>query len=670
MTVTSEIWKQKNKIDSETLYDLKFVGDPQLSPCGQKVAYIKTTINDEKDYESHLFVYDRKTGESNQWTFGASRNQSPRWAATGEKLAFVSNRSGKNQIWIISAGGGEATQLTNLKNGASNPVWRPDNKALLFVSPLEEGETLETTEEHDKKAELQPLIVDKLQYKADGRGFLDNKKNQLILIDLKTKQMEQLTSGPYNHSDPTWSPDGSAVAYARDREDEPGSYFLSDLFIKPIGEEAYRVNDEEGVFSKPNWSPDGDALSYIGHLLEYDGATLNRVWVTALDSKETRCLTADVDLECTDVLISDMHWANPSPGAVWKKDGLGVYFQGSENGNTNIYYASLAGGVSKTVGGKRHVYAFNYLPLLDEAIIGISDPTNIGDLYSVSFKTSEEQRLTHSNQVFLQETETSSPEEFHYITNDGYEIQGWLMKPAGFDPAKRYPLVLEIHGGPHMMYGNSFVHEFQLLASKGFVVLYTNPRGSLGYGQQFVDACRGDYGGGDYEDLMAGVDFVLANYGIIDEEKLFVTGGSYGGFMTNWIVGKTNRFKAAVTQRSISNWQSFYGVSDIGYFFANWEIGSHLTDDPEKLWEHSPLKYVDQIETPLLILHGEKDYRCPVEQAEQLFIALKHQNKVTRFVRFPESDHNLSRTGAPTLRVERLNQIAGWFEDYLERGQQ
>lgn len=215
-----------------------------------------------------------------------------------------------------------------------------------------------------------------------------------------------------------------------------------------------------------------------------------------------------------------------------------------------------------------------------------------------------------------------------------------------------------------MMYGNTFFHEFQVLTAKGYAVLYLNPRGSHGYGQTFVDGCRGDYGGGDYHDLMAGVDHALDSYDWIDPEELYVTGGSYGGFMTNWIVGSTNRFKAAVTQRSICNWQSFYGVSDIGYFFTKGEIGAHMEEDPEKLWYHSPIRLVKNVETPLLILHGEKDFRCPIEQAEQLYIALKHQNKATRLVRFPDADHNLSRNGDPSMRMARLEQITGWFDHY------
>lgn len=221
-------------------------------------------------------------------------------------------------------------------------------------------------------------------------------------------------------------------------------------------------------------------------------------------------------------------------------------------------------------------------------------------------------QLTDANKDYLNRVTLSEPEEIQFTTSDGWPIQGWLLRPYGFKEGKKYPFVLEVHGGPHAMYGQTYFHELQLLAAKGYVVLYTNPRGSHGYGQKFVDACRGDYGGKDYRDLMEAVDYALKSYSFIDETRMGVTGGSYGGFMTNWIVSHTNRFKAAVTQRSISNWLSFYGVSDIGFFFTKWEHGYNLLENPEKLWDFSPLKYAKNVETPLLILHGEQDLRCPI----------------------------------------------------------
>jgi dipeptidyl aminopeptidase/acylaminoacyl peptidase len=264
----------------------------------------------------------------------------------------------------------------------------------------------------------------------------------------------------------------------------------------------------------------------------------------------------------------------------------------------------------------------------------------------------------------LKEIELSVPQEFPIQAEDGTVLQGWIMKPVGSNETS-HPLVVEIHGGPHAMYSYGFMHEFQVLVSKGYGVLYTNPRGSHGYGQTFVDAVRGQYGGIDYEDIMTTLDQALETFDWIDPDRLGVTGGSYGGFMTNWIVGQTDRFKAAATQRSISNWISFFGVSDIGYYFTEWEHKTTILEDSDELWRISPLRYVKNVDTPLLILHSENDLRCPVEQAEQLYIALMQLKKETRFVRFPESNHELSRSGKPGLRLIRLDEITDWFDQYL-----
>ncbi|WP_394172172.1 S9 family peptidase [Guptibacillus hwajinpoensis] len=659
-----EMSMEQAMMKEEWLYDFTFVGDPQLSPDGSYVVYVKKVINEEKEYASNLVLVNRATGIQHDFTSGAGKykDQSPRWSPDGKTLAFVSDRSGKNQIWLISTVGGEARQLTELTNGAVDPIWKPDGSALLVLSK----DGVEKEEDARK-----PLVVNDLHYKADGKGFLDGKHKQVMLVPVTvdSEQVEALTDAPFNHSNPSWSPDGSAIVYVRSRYEEQGSYMRTDLFIQHLKDEGEpeQLNEKGGSFVAPRWSPDGRSLSFIGHFFEHEGATLNKVWTVDLASKKFACITEAVDLECTDALISDMHWGGASPGAMWNKDGSGVYFLASEQGNTGIYYAGVDSTIRQISGGDRHHYAFHYVAHVNEAAVAISDSANIGDIYTLSFNGDrvEEQCISTSNAEVLQSYPLSKPEMFTYEGEDGLEIQGWLMKPVGFKEDKTYPLVLEIHGGPHMMYGNSFMHEFQLLAAKGYAVLYTNPRGSQGYGQAFVNGCRGDYGGGDYEDLMAGVNAVLKTYAFIDEERLLVTGGSYGGFMTNWIVGKTDRFKAAVTQRSISNWQSFYGVSDIGYFFTKWEVGSDLDENPEQLWHHSPLKYVDQIETPLLILHSENDLRCPIEQGEQLYVALKHRRKKTMFVRFPDSDHNLSRSGLPELRVERLKHLAGWFDTHL-----
>ncbi|WP_242688835.1 S9 family peptidase [Bacillus sp. Cs-700] len=665
-----EIEKELEKSEQleELLYDFTFVGDPQLSPDGTYVVYVKKVINEEKEYTSNLVLVNRDTGIEHDWTAlgGEKKDRSPRWSPDGKTIAFVSDRSGEDQIWLISTDGGEARKLTDIKSGVSAPVWKPDGTSLLFLS--------KNKKEEEKGEGRKPLVITDLQYKSDGVGFLDGDHLQVVRIDVSSggEKIKWLTDAPFNHSSPSWSPDGQSITYVRSRNEdaEQGSYMRSDLFVQRLEEgegrqeQQEQLNREGGSFEAPKWSPDGKKLSFIGHFFLHEGATLNKVWTVDVDKREFTCLTDTADLECSDVLISDMHWGGASPGAEWNEDGTEVYFLASEKGNTGLYCATVDCTVRQITGGDRHFYAFHYLPKTNEATVAVSEPVNIGDIYTLSFHDDRvnEKRISQSNDEVLQRLELSSPESFIYNGKDGLEIQGWMMRPAGFKDEQTYPLILEIHGGPHMMYGNSFMHEFQLLASKGYVVLYTNPRGSQGYGQEFVNGCRGDYGGGDYEDLMAGVDALLKSYSFIDEDRLYVTGGSYGGFMTNWIVGKTDRFKAAVTQRSISNWQSFYGVSDIGYFFTKWEVGSDLDENPDKLWHHSPLKYVDQIQTPLLIMHSEHDYRCPIEQGEQLYIALKHRGKGTMFVRFPDSDHNLSRSGHPELRVARLMHLVNWFD--------
>ncbi|WP_338152474.1 S9 family peptidase [Indiicoccus explosivorum] len=333
-------------------------------------------------------------------------------------------------------------------------------------------------------------------------------------------------------------------------------------------------------------------------------------------------------------------------------------------GDVRLYYASLDGAIYPATGEGEHVYGYSISADGDVALLAVSTPVNPGELYLLDIVSGEQEALTSFNKDYTDGTDLAEPEPISAVSGE-YDVHGWLMKPRGFEEGKKFPLIVNIHGGPHAMYGNTFFHEMQLLSARGFGVLYVNPRGSHSYSQIFVDAVRGDYGGGDYRDIMNALDSVIESNSWIDTERLGVTGGSYGGFMTNWIVGHTDRFKAAVTQRSISNWISFFGTSDIGYYFSDWQHGADMSE-PDRLWDISPLKYAENISTPLLILHAENDSRCPIEQAEQLYITLKSMGKETEFIRFPESDHNLSRTGKPNLRYARLEALAGWMEERLK----
>jgi dipeptidyl aminopeptidase/acylaminoacyl peptidase len=657
----------KRGIVAEDLFQLKSVVDPQFAPNGESFVYVQTTIDKETDeYRSHLFYQTiEKTSDPIQWTYGKGRNHSPKWSPDGTELAFASTRSGKSQIYVLSQKGGEARQVTFLPSGASNPVWSPDGSKLAFNTSLKPDQTVLDEEVEKKQEKPVPLEVTKMKYKSDGEGFWQGKFKQVAVVDVKSGELTQVTEGAYSVNLYGWSPDGKYIAIGADATEEDDLSFTYDVYLLELATKEWtKVTDGKGYFAGVSWSPDGNYLGMIGHHKEYENATQAKIWLYHLSTKELICTTPDWDVPVGDNMVGDFQQGAVSSGLQWTSDSQGFYFTASDHGNTVIYYSDRRGAITTVLAGEQHVYGLSVHSESQQAIAAISSPTEIGDLYLLSLAGDGNlEKLTHVNR--LEDVVLSKPEAIEFEGANGWKVHGWLMKPVNFKQGEKYPLILEIHGGPHAMYGNTYMNEFQILAAKGYAVLYVNPRGSHGYGQEFVNAVRSDYGGGDYQDLMLAVDYVLKNYNFIDENRLGVTGGSYGGFMTNWIVGHTNRFKAAVTQRSISNWISFYGVSDIGYYFTEWQ---HAADfrDIQTLWKHSPLAYIEKVETPLLILHSEKDYRCPIEQAEQLFIGLKRLGKQTKFVRFPEENHELSRSGKPSLRKSRLDYIANWFEEKLE----
>ncbi|WP_110928139.1 S9 family peptidase [Bacillus massiliglaciei] len=658
-----------NGISAVDLFEFSLLSDPQLSPDGNWAVFVQKKINEKEKYVSNLFVLHIDSKKITQFTQGNFSDTQPRWSPDGTSIVFVSNRSGKQQIWRIAFNGGEARQITDFKRGASQPVWSPSGSQLIVTVPLTASDTLKEkeTKKEETEEKLKPYITENLQYKSDAKGFSDETYEHLVLIDMETDTRSLLTDGPYDHHFPAFSPDGKRVAYSANRSADPEQTFFSDIYqVELMTGQTEKLTDSDKRFRLPNYSPDGCKLSLLGDDLTYAGATLSRVWSLDLESRALTCLTNEWDTECSDVAINDMGTGTSGKGAVWSKTNDALYFLASEHGSTSIYQVTLDKQITTVAGGKRQVYSFSTDSDQKRLIYAVSQPNIPGDLFVSAISGSDEQRLTEVNEDLLQKKDLSIPEDFYFTAKDGTKLQGWMMKPSGFRAGETYPLVLEIHGGPHAMYSHAFMHEFQVLAGKGYGVLFINPRGSYGYGQQFVDAVRGNYGGIDYEDVMAAVDYALEKYEWIDQTRLGVTGGSYGGFMTNWIVGQTNRFKAAVTQRSISNWISFYGVSDIGYFFTEWEHKTNMMENPDELWRISPLRYVKNIQTPLLILHSENDYRCPIEQAEQLYVALKKQKKPARFVRFPKSNHELSRSGEPALRLSRLNEMTDWFNQYLK----
>ncbi|MEX3624131.1 S9 family peptidase [Viridibacillus arvi] len=656
----------KRLLKAEDLYVLHSITNPQLSPSGEEAVFVRTSIDEEKNkYIAHLFHLDITSGAVTQWSYGEDRVSSPTWSADGRNVAFVSNRNEKNQIYIISKNGGEARQLTTLANGVSQFQWSPCGQSIWFSGRLKEGKNFADVAEKEEKKKPTAYIVEGMKYKADSIGLLpQDSYNHIGKIDVASGDIELFSEGNHNYSLEAVSHDGKKLVLSVNRAENKDFDFSQQLLLVDIEtKKETTILNEEGNYGDAYFSYDDRYIAFYAGNHSYKNATHGAVYIYDTEEQNYRNLTEGFDAPIGDLAVADHQQGATAPTVVWTKAN-DLYFQVSTMGDIRLYYATLDGAIYPASPENEHVYGYDIERDGAFALLAISNPIMPGELFKYDVTTGERQQITHFNDAFVNEVELVQPEAITYKSSDGFDVYGWLMKPAQYEEGKKYPLIVEIHGGPHAMYANSFFHEMQLIAAQGYGVLYVNPRGSHGYRQEFVDAVRGDYGGGDYADIMAGLDAVIANQDWIDTDRLGVTGGSYGGFMTNWIVGHTNRFKAAVTQRSISNWISFFGVSDIGYYFSDWQIGTDMKD-VEKLWQHSPLKYAENVETPLLILHSEKDFRCPIEQAEQLYITLKSMGKETQFVRFPDADHNLSRTGLPNLRIERLNQITGWFEKYL-----
>lgn len=663
---------EKRVITAEDLYRIQWVNDPVVSPENGAIAYVLKKVSDKHDgYHSHIRLMNADGTRDIPFTTG-EQDVAPAWSSDGTQLAFLRKKGDARQVWIIPAHGGEARVITDFKYGVSTYKWSPDGSSLLIkteaANDLSEGQE---DEEKDPSTLPEEMIIDRIKFKSDGGGLWNGRRSHLFLFHLSSKESTQLTDGACDIGSFAWSPDGQTIAFtsgsATEQYPDPDLRLTNDLFILDlISKSKKQLTDGTIAIDTISYTPDGQSILMLADDLSHGFATLTRIHLIPIAGGPPRILYDDLDVQLGHSCVSDMR-SGAGTAPLFSKDQKSVYIQLSRNGGVHIGRFSLDGSEHQVViSGDREVYQFA-LTSDENLIFAAADPLQPGDLFTYNHTSGEESRLTRCNEDLWAELKLSEPEVFTFVTTDGWPIQGWIMKPIDFIEGSIVPAVLEIHGGPQAMYGHTFMQEFQLLAAAGYAVFYTNPRGGHGYGQVHVNTVRGDYGGRDYHDLMEAVDYVLKTYSYIDASRLGVTGGSYGGFMTNWIVGHTDRFKAAVTQRSISNWISFYGISDIGYYFTEDQIWGNPWDDLEKLWKHSPLAYVNNVHTPLLILHGEQDLRCPIEQGEQMFIALKRLDKETQLIRFPGADHNLSRSGHPHLRVRRLHHIVRWFKEHIER---
>lgn len=653
----------KRPITLEDLLALKIADDPQMAPDGAHVVCTVTTVDTEANgYRTNLWIVPFERGMPWQLTTAPGRDTGPRWSPDGTRIAFVSERGGTKQVWVIPTGGGEAHALTSDACSPSDLAWSPDSQWIAFVGKLgAEG----------SRQESDVRVISRLRYKQDGEGLWDGRWKQVFIVRADGGAIRQVTEGEHDHLTPSWSPDGTHLAYAGNASPDADLANTSDVWVVPVDGAAppRRVTRGLGPVQFPSWSPDGTHLAYIGHDNACWDATHLGIWTVPAAGGAPVCLTRGYDRSVGHHLGSDIRAQPTSGGLTWAPDGGRLYFLAADGGNTQIASSSVPdGAVRLETRGEHDVVGCT----LDRAARRVAciegDPLMPGEVAVAALSGAGAQtlrRLTAWNAPLLDTLALTAPERFQCSGADGWPIEGWAMKPAGIGKGGRGPTVLMIHGGPHSAYGNTFVHEFQLLCAEGYGVLFTNPRGSQGYGQAFASATHHDWGGKDYEDLMRALDYALATYDWIDPGRLGVAGGSYGGFMTNWIVGHTQRFRAAVALRSTCNRYSQWGTSDIAYQNGLWEFPGDPWESAAFYLERSPITYVRQMRTPLLILHGENDLRCPIDQAEQLFVALKKQGTPTLLVRFPGESHGLSQSGQPKHRIAQLRHLVSWFRTHL-----
>jgi dipeptidyl aminopeptidase/acylaminoacyl peptidase len=665
---------KKRSITAEDLYTLQQLSDVRISPDGGHVVYRLQRVDKktEKKY-GNLWIVPTGGGEPRQFTYGDQSDSSPRWSSDGSTLAFLSNRANKEkppQIFIIPFGGGEARKLTSIDGEINLAGWSPDGRKLLCTVRKTDVEALEREKDEQKK-KLGVVVrhYDRLFYKLDGYGYLPKERTHIWVVEARTGKGKQLTDSPvFDETFPTFSLDGRTIAFVSNRSDEPDAYTdRDDIFLMPGGGgKPRKLKTPVGGKSMLAFSPDGKWLAYLGSEGENEGYKNTCLWVVPVDgSQPAKNLTEKYDLHTTADVITDFGAAETVP-PVWSNDGKFIYFQAAVHGSTVLKRINIDGkGLTDIIGegGALGTVSFDKSQKQVAYFYGSMHDTPQVHLRELGGSTLR--YLTHINRDYFASVKVPKVEEVWYKGADGTDLQGWIMFPPNFDPNKKYPSIFEIHGGPWTQYGKFFMHEFNYFASNGYVVYFTNPRGGRGYGEKHSKAIWGAFGGADYDDLMKFTDLV-AKKPYIDTKRMGVTGGSYGGFMTLWIVGHTKRFKAAVAQRSVTNWVSMWGSSDFNWIFQFWAKSGSPQESMDKLWNMSPVKYLGEAKTPTLIIHNEHDHRCPIEQGEQAFVALKRAGVETEFVRFPEEPHGLSRVGRTDRRIARLNHILRWMDTYLK----
>jgi dipeptidyl aminopeptidase/acylaminoacyl peptidase len=694
----------RTPITIDDLYQLGWLEDPRFSPDGRQVAFVRVSIDRTGNcYRHAIWLAPADGGAARRFTAGAKSDTTPRWRPDGRRLAFCSNRAGDAmQIYTIDLAGGEARQLTSLPYGASAPAWSPDGRRIAFLGRASAAERAtedsgepapepaddwdrehaDARRKHDEQQRFDPRVLTRLPYRG-GTTFFDDRRNHIYVIDLPDDDEElpptprRMTDGDWHYSAPIWMPDGRSILTTATRDPEADSIFAYyDLLRVPVPDEgrgeAARLTEAGFSYYDPEPSPDGRLIALRRLPDDRPLAVGARIALLSADGGTPHDLTAETDLS-----VAQHRWL---------PDGGGLLYTAEWRGAEAVYRVMIEEDERRRQGDKETGSENSLSPgrvspvfpanncIISEFDIGpdgsvvfvAGTPANPCDLF-LRRPDGQELQLTRINDTLLANRLIAPTEELIYQAPDGREVQAWLLYPPDFDATKKYPLAVHIHGGPHVMWGpgtRSMWHEWQANAARGYVVLFCNPRGSEGYGEYWRDAIHANWGVADAPDILAGIDATIARGGI-DTQRIAVTGGSYGGYMTTWLIAHSDRFACAVSARGVYNLLSEHSTSD-AHELIEFEFDGYPWELYEKLWQHSPLAHAHKIATPLRILHSEQDYRVPISEAEQLFAILRRRKQVVEFVRYPREGHELTRSGEPRHRADHMERTLEWFDRYCK----
>jgi len=647
-----------NVLQPLDVFELEWASDPRISPDGERIVYVRNSMDVMTDRtRGRLWILDVDGGLHRPLTSGDANETTPRWSPDGTRLLYVAGGEGTPQLWIRYMDSGQVARLTQLTRAPAGLSWSPDGRSIAFTMlvPEEPEPFVKPPGKPDGATWADPpRVITKMLYRADGSGFREDAYRHVFLLSAEGGTPRRITDGPYDHGTPVWTPDSALLIFSanrrEDRDDQPRN---SELYRVPAaGGEILALTDRYGPDNSPAVSRDGNWIAWTGYDDRHQGYQRDRLYVMKLDGSGRREIVADFDRS-----IRSPQWA---------ADGNSIFFQYNDRGNGKIGRVSLSGkneevasdrggSIGRPYGGgtytlsdnDRFAYTWTRPDAPAEVAVGGVDRPG---------------RLTHLNDDLLPHRDLAAVEELWFeSSHDGRRVQGWLAKPPNFDPSKKYPLILEIHGGPFADYGDRFSAEVQLYAAAGHLVLYINPRGSTSYGEEFGNLIHHAYPGNDYDDLMSGVDAVIAK-GIVDEERLFVTGGSGGGVLTAWIVGKTGRFRAAVVAKPVIHWASFALTADMYNVFWKYWFPGPPWEHYEHYWKRSPLSLVGNVTTPTMLLTGEEDWRTPIAESEQYYQALQLRGVDTALVRIPGASHGIA--SRPSRLIAKVAHILKWFETH------